>query len=480
MTDFNLYSVNWQDGMLISQKHLSEQERYFENLARWYAAGAADSYGLLRKSPSGKPALGLNLSLNGDRVGVEVTRCQALTPNGTFVEITESTVPVVRAEAQAGSAKVGVYIAATDKAQTGDPDPAESVPRMPYLSAGYTLHLGEKPNLPDGACLQIAELTVNPGEVSLAEDYYPPCVNVYADDRLASRAADFRNELETLLALATRAHLAVSGEGALQGESTDLQVAFKETLHQLIYHLSSTLDTFVVGRNASHPSQMVIHFKSLFRVLTASLNLHPGLKDYLNEKLFVQQMKTDLRWFMGSIDSFLMSEYDHRNLGAQITSIDSIMKAFRATLEFLGQVKGEQLGPQAVATDMLTYMGKTYRMVDYSASSVEKVGELSYLVIDSPEAGGVNDCVVLLNKDLFSDAEWSAMQVRLGLNEARALGETDPVEVDIKTYGNKVALHPKDMLKVSSVNQVTLMFRGATDPEKFANLAKMDLTVYKI
>lgn len=480
MSDFNLYSVNWQDGMLISQKHLSEQERYFENLARWYAAGAGDAYGLVRKSPSGKPALDLNLSLNGDRVGVEVTRCQALTPNGTFIEINESTVPVVRAEVRAGSPKLGVYIAATEKAQTGDPDPGESVPRLPYLGAGYSLHLGEKPNLPDGSCLQIAELTVNPGEISLSEEYYPPCINIYADDRLASRAADFKNELETLLALASRAHMAVSSEGALKGESTGLQVAFKETLHQLIYHLSSTLDTFSVGRNSGHPAQMVLHFKSLFRVLSSSLNLHPGLKDYLNEKLFVQQMKTDLRWFMGSIDSFLLSEYDHRNLGAQISAITAVMKAFRATLEFLGQVKGDQLGPQAVATEMLTYMGKTYRQVEYAGSKIEKVGELCYLVIDSPDAGAVNDCIVLLNKDLFSDGEWSAMQVRVGLNEARALGETDPVEVDIKTYGNKTALHPKDMLKVSSVNQLTLMFRGARDPEKFANLAKMDLTVYKI
>lgn len=480
MADFNLYSVNWQDGMLISQKHLSEQERYFENLARWYASGAADNYGLIRKSPSGKPALDLNLSLNGDRVGVEINRCQALTPNGAYIEINESTVPVVRAEATAGSATVGVYISAADRVQAGDPDPAESVPRLPYLSAGYALHLGEKPNVPDGACLQIAQLTVNPGEVALAEDYYPPCVNLYADDRLASCSADFRNDLETLLALASRAHMAVSSEGALEGESTGLQVAFKEFLHQLIYHLSANLDLFVVGRNAGHPSQMVVLFKSLFRVVSTSLNLRPGLKDYLNEKLFVQQMKTDLRWFLGTIDSFLLSEYDHRNLGPQVTSIASIMKALRATLEFLGQVKGEQLGPQAVATEMLTYMGKTYRMVEYTESSVEKVGELTYLVIDSPDAGAVNDCVLLLNKDLFSDSEWSAMQVRLGLNEARALGETDPVDVDLKTYGNKVALHPKDMLKVSSVNQVTLMFRGARDPEKFANLAKMDLTVYKV
>jgi hypothetical protein len=72
------------------------------------------------------------------------------------------------------------------------------------------------------------------------------------------------------------------------------------------------------------------------------------------------------------------------------------------------------------------------------------------------------------------------MQVRLGQNEARGLGETDPVEIDVVTYGNKVALHPQDMLKSPSVNQIILIFRGAADSQRFTNLSKMDLIVYAI
>ncbi|MCD6380431.1 hypothetical protein J7M07_08325, partial [bacterium] len=82
------------------------------------------------------------------------------------------------------------------------------------------------------------------------------------------------------------------------------------------------------------------------------------------------------------------------------------------------------------------------------------------------------------NKSLFSDDEWRSMQVRLGLNEARGLGETDPVDIDINTYRNKVAFHPLDMLKSSSVEQVTLIFRGVSDAQKLNGLGKSDLAMY--
>ncbi len=90
MSDLNLYSVNWQDGMLLNQSHLKDQEKYFEEAARWYFSGASDNYGLIKRSPSGQPALNLIASVNGNRLSVEIRRCQAITPNGSYIEINES------------------------------------------------------------------------------------------------------------------------------------------------------------------------------------------------------------------------------------------------------------------------------------------------------------------------------------------------------------------------------------------------------
>ena len=72
------------------------------------------------------------------------------------------------------------------------------------------------------------------------------------------------------------------------------------------------------------------------------------------------------------------------------------------------------------------------------------------------------------------------MQVRLGINEARGLGETDPVTIDTVAFSNKVALRAQDMVKASAVNRVNLIFRGVPDVSKFDNLGKSDLIVYAV
>jgi hypothetical protein len=480
MSDFKLYSVNWQDGMLITQRHLKDQEDFFENLARWYAQSGGDAYGLV--SRNGQHALSLNVSQSGGRVKVEVVRCEAVTADGSYIEINESTAPTIKAEGEIAEGRIPVYLAVERgaKQQVGEADPEEEVPRLPYLSPGYSLHVGTPPSGPENSYLQLAELVAGGAEIAPATDFYPPCMSLYADANLYQQATDFRNRLETLLALASRAHMAVVTENALAGEKTELQVAFRETLHQLVYHLAANLDGFVIGRNAGHPIQMVLTFKRLFRVFSASLNLYPGLKDYLNEKLFVKVLKADLRQFVSSLDSFLLAEYDHRNLGVHVTAIAEILGTLKRVMEFLGQVKSDQLGAQAVATDMLTYRGKTYRLVDHTACRLEQMGELSYLIVDAAEARKVGDCAILISKDLYSQNEWLAMQIRLGLNEARALGETDPVDIDTTTYGNKVALHPRDMFEMSGVKQYALMFRGAFDPQKMADLGKMDIQIYAV
>jgi hypothetical protein len=482
MGELDLYSVNWQDGMLITKQHLKDQEKYLEELVRWHALAVGDNYGLVRKSFSGKPALHLSNTVSGNQLKVEVVRCQALTPNGSYIEIDESVGEVVRAEIDISEKTVPVYVGVDPaaKRQIGDPDPEEDIPRIPYQINNYSVYLGQLPNLPQGQFVQVARLVINGSEVDYADDYYPPCITLNADDRVAQKSVEFRNKLESLQKLASRAFMAVTTAGALSGASTSLQVSFKETAYLILYHLSSTLDDFVVGRNAPHPLHMVIQFKKLFRIISSLLNLHPGLKDYLNERYFSKELKTEVGQFMSSIDAFLLSEYNHQDLGGQIKVINGIFDDIRGMLGFLAQTRPEELGEQAVATETLTYSGKTYRNVPYSASKLEQAGELSYLSVDVTNPRPVADTVALISKELFSDADWRNMQVRLGVNDARGLGETDPVDIDVVTFGNKVALHPRDMLKSSSVRQVTLIFRGARDAQKFANLSKNDLIIYAV
>ncbi|RKX25371.1 MAG: hypothetical protein DRP47_09915 [Candidatus Zixiibacteriota bacterium] len=482
MGDLNLNSVNWQDGMLITQQHLKDQEKYFEELARWYTLQAGDGYGLVRKSTDGREALAMDISVTGDHLRVEITRCQAITQDGKVIEINDINRNQAWAETTLSGSSIAVYIGIDlqSKIQVGDPDPSEDIPRVPYLAYAYSLHLGQPPNLPVGNYLQVAELMVTGNDVSQNMNFYPPCVTLYAHEGLNNRAGEFRNRLENLLSLCSRAHMAVSSGGLLAGEKTELQVAFKETVFQFGFYLSSSLDEFEMGRNASHPLVMVNFFKKLFRVFTTLMNFHPGLKDLLNEKFFTHDLKSDIGTFISSVDNFLLSKYNHQGLGEHLRTIDEILTVVHGVLGFLAQVKKDQLGEQAVATDTVTYMGKTYRGVEYSECRTEQASGLIYLLIDIPKPGPVTDMVTLLSKDLFSINEWNSMQVRLGINEARGLGETDPVTIDTVAFSNKVALRAQDMVKASAVNRVNLIFRGVPDVSKFDNLGKSDLIVYAV
>jgi len=482
MSDMSLYSVNWQDGMLVTQQHLRDQEKYFESLIRWQAMHVGDFYGLVKKSRSGKPALSLNLLLSGHRLTVEVDRCQAITPDGHYIEVTESSEKKVKSSADVSEGIVPVFIGVEDgrKAQVGNPDPGEEIPRIPFLSYDYVVHVGEKPNLSEGQYIKIAELKVGEGEATLSEGYYPPCVSLHADERLSQKANEFKNRLEKLIVLSSQAYMSMAAEPASSSQRTSLQTEFKDTVGHFVQHLAASHDQLVSGMNASHPLFLVIHFKRLFRVFSTLLNLHPGLKDYINERFFVKQTSSDIGRYMSAIDAFLLSEYNHNDVGGHVAAIDGLFVTLRELLGFFAEVKKGQLGPQAMATQTLTYHGKTYQLADYSSCRLEKVGELSYLLVEIANPVPMSDTTILMAKDLFGDRTWSNMQVRLGLNEARGLGETDPVTVDTSTFGNKVALHPQDMMKSSKVSQITLIFRGAGEAEKLASLGKTDLIVYSL
>lgn len=482
MSDLNLYSINWQDGMLISQQHLRDQEKYIDELARWHAMAVGDQYGLVRKSVSGKPALTITPSMSGNRLTVEVTRCQAILPDGLYIEIGESAGTQVRAEAAVTEGKVPIYVGVdvSTKVQLGDPDPSEEVPRVPYLTHKYVLSIGEKPALPEGHYIQIAMLDYAAGELKPNANYYPPCLTLFADERLNQKVSDYKSRLEKLISLSSQAYMSVAADTELATQKTALQAAFKSTIGRFVHHLASSHDQLIAGRNSGHPITLVIFFKRLFRVFSTLLNLHPDLRDYLNERYFMKETSSEIGRFLASIDNYLMASYDHTNLGSHMAAIDSLFEDLRKILGFFAQVKKDQLGHQAVATESMTYRGITYRLADYTSTRLERAGELGYLMVEIADPAPMSDLVILLAKDLVGEERWANMQVRLGLNEARGLGETDPVPVDLTTFQNKVALKSQDMVKTSKVRQITLVLRGAGDAAAFESLSKSDLIVYSM
>lgn len=480
MSDINLYSVNWQDGMLINQKHLKDQERFLEELVRWHSLHVGDNFGLVVKSFDAKPPLSMSMHRNGRSLTVEIQRCQALTSDGYYIETSEGSYGILKAVYDCEDGVIPVYIStdALHKKQVGSPDPSEPVPRVPFLVSNNTLYMGEKPNVAEGKFLKIAELIVSGSEVKHNEKYYPPCLSIFADSRLSQKAVEYKNRLEKLILLSSQAYTAMAEDSGSLNEKTGLQEAFKDTMGHFLQHLSSTLDLFVTGRNSMHPLTMFLFFKRLFRVFSTFMNLHPGLRDYINEKYFMVETKSNISHYMSAIDNFLLSEYDHNNIGIHITEIDNLFDPLRNIIGFFAQVEKGELGSQAMASQTLTYLGKTYNIAEYGSCRLETVGELNYLKAEFSESKPMSDITILMEKNLFDASTWSNIQVRLGLNEARGLGDTDPINIDTTTFGNKVSLRPQDLMQTPRVSQITLIFRGVAQADKLSQLGKTDFIIY--
>jgi len=477
MSNFKLYSVNWQDGMLLTEQHLREQEQYLEELVRWQGLKTGDNYGLVSKSDSSESPLEISFTRSGDRARVEVLSCQAITPDGSMVEISQRRGNTLVAERVIDSDSFPVYVAVDKlrKKEVGDPDPNESVPRMPYLVHDYVLLLDTPKDRPLSTCVQIAGLDVRGGDIEYATEFFAPCVTIASEVRLQERVKEFHQRLDGLMSLVWQAYRAASPGGA-DDRSSDLQGKIRDVVLSMGLHLISSFDSFLVGRNTGHPLSVHIYFKRLFRTFSALLNLEPAVRDYLNERFFTKELNLSLPEFTSDVDSFLWTEYNHADIGNHMLAVDRLLSVVLKLMSHLA--RSESITPDVMLPETMTYKGRTFALAKSGERRVEQRGDLSYLMISLPEAIRVNDLMILVSKQLFSDNQWSSLNVRLSANDALALGQTDPAAIDITTFGNKVAISTQDMFRSQAVTRVNMVLRNVPVVSGFESLGPSDLGVY--
>lgn len=475
MSEFRLLSVNWQDGMLVSRNHLADQERYFEELARWYAKPIGDNFGLVPHHD--RPALKYYAALRGSTVRVEVSECHAITSDGGIIEIDPARESVAVGEAEAASDALPVYLAlaADAKQHVGQADPGEPVPRLPYCTWAYSVHIGSPPAQAEAKYLQIAQLEVTTEGVTDSPYYFPPCVTVAADERLAAKVRELRDRLDSLMTAISRIAAGLAPSSAM-GTGADLVSSLKQLVSQLGLHAASMFDSMVLGRNAVHPLTIVNQYKGLFRVLSTLLAYMPSVRDFLTDRFFQKQLKTEYRTFAMSVDSFLMTEYNHLNLGRHFEEIDQLLGVTQKLIAFLAQ---GDIAPEPVASDTISYKGMTFAAAEHKECVREEWNDFAILSLDLPSPVTVSDCIILMEKDLLDQAQWNAINVRIGFGDA-TLGETNPMVVDATTFGSKVALRAQDMIKVDSARKVGLWFRGLKDSRQLSGLKESEIKLYTV
>jgi hypothetical protein len=127
---------------------------------------------------------------------------------------------------------------------------------------------------------------------------------------------------------------------------------------------------------------------------------------------------------------------------------------------------------------ILSYRDKSYRLLDFETCKFRPVDDLHHLTLENIKGGTIQDILVLIRRELFARDEYQFLDVRIGVNEANTLGQSDPGEVDPFTVPDRIVFSVIDRLRASDVNKLNVIFRGPINYSRLTNITRGDVQVY--
>lgn len=481
MNNFNLWSVNWKDGMLVNQQHLKEQERYFEELLRWALFHLPHDYGVIRNPFHVGDPLNLDLTMEGDVLRVSLRACAAVTPAGHLIYVTDANQgdEPIRAHKQVAleeSGKLGVYLVvkANSKKEVGDPDPKEDPPRFPYLTPGYELVLGDAPNVNEGTFLQVAELKVAEGKVEQSRDFVPPCVTIASLSRLQNQIARFYSILETIQGYALATLKGFAGGSAAEALAGQNQV--KSLLSQfewVVKNIASSLDIYLSPVSNRSPREVVGFFKSFFRGYQVFFKLDPGLKEFVINEYFAKQLTPSQGdMFFELLESFEKSSYNHSDLRGHLRQISQLLQIMDGILKFYA-------GGIPVSEETITYEGIQYNLIGYQKPSYRQEGDVHYLVLDGFGAKSLQNLIVRVKRGVIRREDYPRITAYLGANEDDTLATAEPSVLDAEKYPEWILIKPRMDVSCLGLSRLNIILAGAIDNRRLSSVSPDEVQVFK-
>ena len=481
MNSFNLWSVNWKDGMLVNQKHLKEQERYFEELLRWALFHLPHEYGLVRNPSHLGDPLDLDVIVEGDVLRVWLRACTAVTPAGHFVYVTDSNQgdEPIRAHRQVpleGSEKLGVFLVVQvkSKKEVGEPDPEEEPPRFPYLTPGYELVIGEASNAGEGAFIQLAELDVTEGKVEQSRDFIPPCMTVTSFSRLQNQIV----RLYTILA-SIQNH-ALSAVQAFVRETRDEDLGGQAELRSLLSQLdwlvktiASGLDLHLSPVSNRSPREVFGFFRSFFKGYQIFFKLDPGLKEFIISDYFARQLSPSQGdYYFELLDTFEKSNYNHSDLRTHLRQVDQILQSMEKMVKHYAE-------GIAIPEDVITYEGVQYNRIAYKKSSYRQERDVHYLVLDGFGSKSLQNVIVRAKRGVIRREDYSRITAYLGVNEDDTLATAEPSILDSEKYPEWIVIKPRMDLSCLGLNRLNIILAGSIDNRRLSSTSPEEVQVFK-
>jgi hypothetical protein len=482
MSDFNLWSVNWKDGMLVSQRHLLQQEKYFEELVRWMLYHLPGGYGLVKNYLHMGDPLELDLVLEGDILRVTLTSCVAVTSAGHLIYVTPTNQgqEIIRANKQIEprrNDRMGVYLGVRidSKKEVGEPNPEEEPPRLPSLTPRYELFLGEAPNWDEGAFLQIGEINVLEGQVELSRDFIPPCMAIGSHSKLQNQVVKFHGALKRIQEDSVQAirQITQTPEGKDRFTSSPLRDSMLVQIQSTAEMIASSAERELDPTSFSSPSQVVNFFKGFFNNFDLFFRVYPALKDHVREEYFAKQLSAsqgDI--FFDTIEAFQTSSYNHSDLRTHFQQISQLLQFTEGLFKFYA-------GGPPREFKTYSYEGLEYQLAEYKECSFRQEQNLCYITLDGFDSKSMQNIIVLFSRRLINRDDYSKINAFLGANEDSTLTTTEPSILDVVKDPDRIILKPRMEVSCLALKRLNIILAGNFDTRRLREVSKDNVQAYR-
>ncbi|WP_449399645.1 hypothetical protein [Chryseobacterium wanjuense] len=346
----NHFPVNWIDGMKINKTHFNAVQDFISDVVR-DSVGIHTSlinYGLLPVNESIK----MNLIIDNHKLlRVKVEKCQAITPNGSRIDIGDGnaeplslSLPYPEAVYEIKDNESLILFACLSvnhfkRTPAGEPDPEENPPRYPFTQPEYSLNLIPENELKNvlgfGAnFLTIGKILVNANESKIDDHYIPPSVSVLSHKKLQNLYMEidrFYGQIELYC-------VQIAQKIYSKKQANALALMMELLTDKTLNYLGKEINRFRWMSPHTEPAQMFLSVVALARMIKNFIDARSGAgkEELLN--YFAEWCNVSQGNFEFIFSDIINVEYNHNQMDITIEKMLRFMKTLEELLSVLSRL----------------------------------------------------------------------------------------------------------------------------------------------
>lgn len=374
--------VNWVDGMKINKTHFIAQfNASTYQQAQGLSAMITDiNYGLIPNNIADN-AVKIYISADNQQyINVRVLHCSAITKGGYVISfdhdsslndsslnirIPQLNTPLSDISETDKEYFVVISVSPYERVPGGNINIEEVPPRLPYTLPKYELHLLPFGDIHAGSLgpflLPIGKVKIVDGNLTLQEDYIPPCAVVNSHPLLREMHAEwtvFLGKMELV-------SLQIIQKIIAKKQQNDLSIPVQKICENMLAHLASVYDSFKSVSSCQPPLQMITVLAGLARMINNSFDIFLGsvkeeLLKYIDETCGIEPAD-----YARTTADLCNIKYDHFDIAASIQKVNSFIQltdhlfTSLLSLEYIGKRKeaGIFVKEQIIASDRVSKYG---------------------------------------------------------------------------------------------------------------------------